>query len=84
MALSIKDEDTDRLVRRYAQIKGVSYTRAIRLAVTDALAREQALPVGTSFAERIRPIQDRVKARPRDTSLSEDEILGYGEDGLPA
>lgn len=84
MALSIKDADTDRLVRRYAQLKGLSYTRAIRVAVTNALEKEHALPEGESFMERIRRIQDRVAAYPRFDSRSADDIIGYDEHGLPS
>lgn len=83
MALSIKDEDTDRLVRRYAQLKKMSYTRAIRVAITDALDREGALPEGESFTEVVRRIQDRFAAVPRISTLTPDEIIGYDEYGLP-
>lgn len=84
MALNIKDEATDRLVRRYAMLKGLSYTKAIRVAMTDVLTRENALPDSGSFSEKVRVIQDRVAAHPRLTSLSADEIIGYDETGMPA
>lgn len=84
MALSIKDEDTDRLVRRYAKLKKMSFTRAIHAAVTDALRKEGALAESGGFTEAVRRIQDRVAAMPRISDLSPDEILGYDENGLPS
>jgi antitoxin VapB len=41
MALSIKDEETDRLVRKLASLKQLSYTQTIRLAVTNELKRSE-------------------------------------------
>lgn len=89
MALSIKDEQTDRLVRRYARLRGTSFTGAIRLAVSDALRREGE-PVeedererrARAFRERVREIQERVAALPTLDPRHPDEIL-YDEDGLP-
>ncbi len=54
MALSIKDPETDRIVRDLAAVTGESMTVALRCA---------ALPI----------LDER----------SEDEILGYDDDGLP-
>ncbi|UZK69077.1 type II toxin-antitoxin system VapB family antitoxin [Sphingomonas sp. S1-29] len=83
MALSIKDEATDRMVRHYAKLKGLTYTSAIRVAVTDALRRENALPDEESFVERMRKVQDLVAAHPILDGRSADEIIGYDEHGLP-
>jgi antitoxin VapB len=80
MALSIKDEETDRLVRRYARAKGVSYTTAIRMAVREAMDRDRT---GTdSFADRLKRAQAVAAGEPRN-DRNADDILGYDEHGLP-
>lgn len=80
MALSIKDEETDRLVRRYARAKGVSYTTAIRMAVREAMDRDRTST--DSFTDRLRRVQTIAAAEPRNDRSAED-ILGYDEHGLP-
>ncbi|WP_313538847.1 type II toxin-antitoxin system VapB family antitoxin [Sphingomonas sp.] len=80
MALSIKDEETDRLVRRYARAKGVSYTTAIRMAVREAMDRDRTS--ADSFTDRLKRAQTVAAAEPRN-DRSADDILGYDEHGLP-
>lgn len=80
MALSIKDEETDRLVRRYARAKGVSYTTAIRMAVREAMDRDRTSK--DSFTDRLSRAQTIAAAEPRN-DRSADDILGYDEHGLP-
>jgi antitoxin VapB len=85
MGLSIKNEETERLVRELARRKGVGVTTAIRLAVNNELAKEAA---GTDpdWDQRwleIRRIQQRSQALPVLDARSDDEIVGYGDDGLP-
>ena len=87
MALSIKDESTDRLVRRYARLHGTSYTKAINRAVSDALRRE-GQPVSDDgvdddFLTFIQKLQHRVAKHPILDERSPDEIIGYDEHGLP-
>jgi antitoxin VapB len=89
MALSIKDEDTDRLVRRYARIHRTSYTRAINMAVAEALKREGHAEDSEErdrkarlFLAEVRKIQERVAALPMLDPRDPDEIL-YDADGLP-
>lgn len=82
MALSIKDEATDRLVRRYAALRKTNFTDAIRIAVGEALRRESGSEDEEDRWRRLREIQDRVAAWPRDPR-TDDEIMGYNEHGLP-
>lgn len=89
MALSIKDEETDRLVRRYARAKGVSYTMAIRMAVRDALLRsgepipdpdvEQRLAAYRTVAQEVR---QAYAGMPTLDARDPDAML-YDKDGLP-
>lgn len=59
--LSIRDAVTDHLVRQLAKQKGLSLTKAVRLAVENELRRaEEAIPLH----QRLRPLQDRIAARP--------------------
>ncbi len=89
MALSIKDEGTDRLVRRYAQLHRTSYTGAIKMAVSDALRRE-GQPVEETEQERIarnfdavvKEVQAAFRSAPVLDPRHPDDIL-YDEDGLP-
>jgi antitoxin VapB len=80
MALSIKDEETDRLVRRYARSKGVSYTTAIRMAVREAIDRDRS--GADSFSDRLHRAQGVAAAEFRN-DRNADDILGYDEHGLP-
>jgi len=89
MALSIKDEETDRLVRRYARLHDTSYTGAIKRAVSDALKREgqpveetERERIARAFRDRVREAQQAYAALPTLDPRDLDEIL-YDEDGLP-
>lgn len=81
MALNIKDDVADRLVRELAAEPGESLTDAVRVAVRErlrgAVPREQRVQEATRIAERS-------AARPIRYERTSVEILGYGPDGLPA
>jgi antitoxin VapB len=84
MALSIKDPQTDALVRKLARARGTSYTGAIRLAVENELARE-ARPK-RSFDEvmaEIQQIQDETAALPDAMTAEEVDAWMFDENGLP-
>ncbi|MBW8784950.1 MAG: type II toxin-antitoxin system VapB family antitoxin [Novosphingobium sp.] len=83
MALSIKDPETDALVRRLASERGVNYTAAVRLAVSNELARPRRQAKDPAEVMRaIKRIQAEVAKLPVLDSRSADEILGHDEDGL--
>jgi antitoxin VapB len=85
MGLSIKNDETERLVRELAQLKGIGVTRAIRLAARNELERERNNPT-KDWEQRlsdIEKIQLRSRALPTVDMRSDDEILGYAADGLP-
>lgn len=83
MAISIKDEETDRLARALAAATGETLTEAIRRALHDRLERETRRSRGRIAAE-IRRIQERLARLPVQDGRSADEILGYDEQGLPS
>lgn len=61
------------------ETKGEAVTQALR----DRLARLQRERSGRRLADELDEIALRCAARPVFDSRSEDEILGYGPDGLP-
>jgi antitoxin VapB len=83
MALNIKDADTDRLARELARETGETITVAARRAIEERLervrARRAAEPQRTDLYDIIRRGRERTVLDRR----TEDEILGYDDDGLP-
>jgi hypothetical protein len=59
MAYHIKDESTDRKLRKLARAKGTTMAEALREALDHELAREAKK---TSLWERLAPARDMVKA----------------------
>lgn len=83
MALSIKDPETDALVRKLARVRKTSYTAAIRLAVANELARHAGQPSLESVRAKVRKTQKEFAALPVLDPRAPDEIIGYDDDGLP-
>ena len=71
MPLNIRSEEVNQLDERLAARKGMNKTDVERLALENELRRiDQALPL----RERLRPLQDRVTARPA-TGLEADKAF---------
>lgn len=83
MALNIKDPETDRLVRDLAEVTGESITVAVATAARERLERIQGRLSPEQKLAAIRRITARTAARGIDYSKTEDEILGYDENGVP-
>jgi len=81
MALGIEDPETDRLVRELAAVTGETITVATRRALEERLARVRRRPWAR---DDLADIIARGRERRRLDERPEDEILGYGADGLPA
>jgi antitoxin VapB len=84
MGLSIKNDETERLVRELARRKGVGVTTAVRLAVSNELKNT---PMPGKDPEKvmaaIREIQARVAKLPViDPAVNADDWM-YDENGLP-
>ncbi len=79
MAYSIKDPETDRIIRELARAKGKPIVEAIREACENELAREQAK---TPLWDRIQPLLRQIAsypARPDDGKTDKeffDEMWG--------
>ena len=83
MALNIKNPEADRLARELAQTTGESLTRTVILALRERLERIRGRRLGRGLRDDIARMQERIACLPRIDGRSDDEILGYDEDGLP-
>ena len=83
MALSIKNEEVDRLAREVAERAGESLTEAVLNALRERLERM----TGRSKTQLLREDIARMQARIAELTVrdlrSDDEILGYDDCGLP-
>jgi antitoxin VapB len=86
MGLSIKNAEVERMARDAARRRGVSMTEALR----QLLAEEEARVAAAREAEvaeklrRLHEIQARIAALPDVSDMTDDEILGYDENGIPS
>lgn len=83
MALSIKNPEAERLARLVAEQTGESLTGAIEQALRERWERLQRKPKEPVLVEHLLEIANRVAALPVLDNRSDDEILGYDENGLP-
>ena len=85
MALSIRNEKAESLVRTLAKHSGLSMTDAITIAVEEKLARDGQLREAEILSRRaaIREIQERVAKLPViNPEVNADDWM-YDENGLP-
>lgn len=83
MALSIKNEATEQLARQLANTTGESLTDAIRKSLEERLERLRQQRKVHILGGQIEDLLRRVDALPNLDARSEDQILGYGDDGMP-
>ena len=83
MAINIKDPETDRLLREVAQKTGESLTETVRTALRERLQRVSGRQRTNSVKANLEAVLIRVDALPHLDIRSEDEILGYDEQGIP-
>ena len=83
MALSLKDQETDRLAREVAALTGESLTDAVRKSLAERLAQER-LRRGDApdLAARLQALGKACAALPNMDDRVPDDILGYDEAGL--
>jgi antitoxin VapB len=85
MALHITNPNVEQTVRKLAGLTGESVTEAIGVAASERIARiEPSTPSEPvpSFDEIMEIIRS-YNLQPINEGLTEDEILGYGPDGIP-
>jgi antitoxin VapB len=85
MAILIKDKEADEMIRVLAARTGESITEAVKTAVRQRL---ESMPrSGQEIAERKRRLAELLAyfdSLPRmNEDLTDDEIIGYDENGLP-
>jgi antitoxin VapB len=83
MALSIKNDETERLARQVARETGESLTEAIQKALQERWERLKTRQRSHILAGQIEDLLRRVDALPTLDSRPDDEILGYDEHGAP-
>ncbi|WP_164757920.1 MULTISPECIES: type II toxin-antitoxin system VapB family antitoxin [unclassified Mesorhizobium] len=86
MALLIKNVEVERLARELAMSRGVSVTEAIRQSLENEIARENLTSQQneSDLIVRLMEISEQAGQIPmRDHPMTEDEILGYDELGIP-
>ena len=83
MPISIKNDETEALARKLAELTGETLTEAIRGAVAERYDRVRRARSGRSLAAELNAIGLRCAQRPVISPLSPDEILGYDELGAP-
>ncbi|WP_181832728.1 type II toxin-antitoxin system VapB family antitoxin [Bosea caraganae] len=85
MTVLIKDADTDRVIRELAARTGETITHAVKIAAEERLARLPAPPKGRIDMEKVEEILARIHSYPRiNEHLTDDEIIGYDENGVPS
>ena len=85
MALSLKDPETDSLARQVARLTGETLTEAVRGALRERLRHEQLKRGERPWDQaRIDALIERYNALPVFDTRTDDEILGYDENGLPS
>jgi len=85
MPLSIKMPEADRLARRMANATGETITVAVYLAIRERLERVERKRLNKcALLEEIRAISHHCASLPVLDTRSDDEILGYDENGIPA
>jgi antitoxin VapB len=85
MGLSIKNDEVERMIRELAARRGVPMTEALRQLLAEERARSLATREAQVAEKRRRLMQviARTSSLPRLSDLSDEEIIGYDENGLP-
>jgi antitoxin VapB len=83
MPISIKNDETEKLARQLAEYTGESITVAIRIALTERYDRLRRARGGRSLGDELNEIALRCANRPVISQMTDDEILGYDEFGIP-
>lgn len=83
MALSIKNDEADRLARELAATTGETLTEAVVMALRERLDRQRTRRAA-GVTQRLERLAAEVRALPVLDARSADEIIGYDDRGLPA
>jgi antitoxin VapB len=85
MALSIKSPEADRLARALAAVTGESITVAVTIAMRERLLSEERKRKNiAALLEDVRAISHHCASLPVLDTRTDDEIMGWDENGLPS
>lgn len=84
MALNIRNAEAEQLAAELAKRTGETKTEAVTKALRDRLARIRRELSGRRLADELEEIAKHCAGLPVLDNRTADEILGYGEDGLPS
>jgi len=85
MPLSIKAPEADRLARQLAAATGETITEAVIVAMRERLDRQKRKQEATQILiSDLMAIADHSASLPILDTRSDDEILGYDENGIPS
>jgi antitoxin VapB len=83
MALSIKSDEADQLARELAAETGETLTEAVVIALRERLDRQHARH-GATMQTRLARLAADVAALPIADDRTPEDIIGYGDAGLPS
>ena len=83
MALNIRSREADELATALSRLTGETKTQAVTRALRERLERAQRARSRRSLADELDEIGADCAALPVLDRRSDEEILGYGPDGLP-
>lgn len=83
MALNIRNKEAEQLAEELARRTGETKTEAVIKALRDRLGRVRRQRKGRRLADQLDEIARSCARLPVLDRRAPDEILGYGEDGLP-
>jgi antitoxin VapB len=89
MALNIKNDEVERLAREVADVMGETKTEAIRRALSErrdrvgtSVGEKPAARLSRYLEEELWPTIPEHERGRRLSRVEEDEILGYGQEGV--
>ena len=82
MALSVRNPHAEELARELARRTGTNMTEAIVSALEEKLHRLERAPVEDAALAEVMSISRRCSELPTRDSRTDEEILGYGPEGV--
>jgi len=82
MAISIRNEKTEKLAREVAHLTGENLTQTITHSLEERLNRLKGRKTTIDLRHEIMLISERCQSLPDIDPRTPDEILGYGQDGV--
>lgn len=84
MALNIKNPATVALADEFARRKGITKTAAIHQALSEGLRRMgHGDSAEARLLDELRAIRERVARLPERDGRSDEDIVGFDDDGIP-